>query len=56
MGLIQNHEIRGQVFPMVHGVVELVSKNFGSSDNDRSIRILFSIPGENAHRIFAEVR
>jgi len=54
MSFIKYYKINLEVLSPVHGVVKLIAKNFGSTDNDRGLRILFAIAGENANVFFAK--
>ena len=47
MGLIQDDQIRLDVGPVMHGIVKLISKDFGGPDDNRRIRILFSVSRQN---------
>jgi len=54
MGFVQDHEIGGQGFAPVHGIVELIAQYFGGTDDDRRIRVFPAISGENADMFRAE--
>ncbi len=54
MGLIQDDQVAVQVLAGVHGIIELVSQDFGGADDHLGIGVFFDIPGEDPHMIFSE--
>ena len=55
VGLIQDHEIGGQRFPAVHGIVKLIAQDLGGSHDDRGMGVLLAVAGQDAHLLGAEM-
>jgi hypothetical protein len=48
MGLVEDDQVAVQVFPAVHGVVELIPENLGGSDDDRGVGVFLRVSGHDA--------
>ena len=48
MGLVEDDQVAVQVFPAVHGVVELIPEDLGGSDDDRGVGVFLRVPGHDA--------
>ena len=56
VGLVEDHQVEGQIAPLVHGVVELVAEDLRRSHDDGRIGVLFCVAREDAHvHAFEEV-
>ncbi|OPY06307.1 MAG: hypothetical protein A4E67_01539 [Syntrophaceae bacterium PtaB.Bin038] len=49
VGLVEDHEVEGQVAALVHGVVELVAQDFRGPHDHRGVRVLLRVAREDAH-------
>jgi len=54
MGLVEDHQFAVQVFPAVHGVVELVAEDLRGPHDDRGVGVVLQIAGEDADPVGAE--
>ncbi len=54
MRLIQNHEISLEIYTLVHGIVELVAKDFSCSNNYWCIGVFLAVTSQNTYTFMAE--
>jgi len=47
VGFVQDHQVHFEVFPSMHGVVELIAQDFRGAHNDLGMEVFLSVPRQD---------